>query len=110
LEYLLVACGGGKQPRCGLDDVAERWLGETLDKRFQKADWTGVLTPGHLAYAAKDAQVVLPILDRQELQIAAAGLTDVATIEHGVPGVISGKFSVRGIATNSLLVTRHDYI
>src|SRR5262245_41419282 len=30
--------------------------------------------------------------------------------EHGVPGVISRKFSVREIATKSLLVARNDYI
>jgi P4 family phage/plasmid primase-like protien len=82
LEHLLVACGGGKQPRCGLGDVAERHLGETLDKRFQKADWSGVLTDGHLQYAAKDAQVVLPILDIQKQRITEAGLTDVAILEH----------------------------
>jgi hypothetical protein len=30
--------------------------------------------------------------------------------DHGVPGVISRKFSVREIATKSLLVARNDYI
>ena len=30
--------------------------------------------------------------------------------DDGVPGVISRKFSVREIATKSLLVARHDYI
>jgi hypothetical protein len=30
--------------------------------------------------------------------------------EEGVPGVISRKFSVREIATKSLLVARNDYI
>ena len=82
LEHLLVAQGGKKQLRCGLEDVAERVLGETLDKAYQKADWSGVLTPGHLAYAATDAQVVVPIVDVLEERIAEAGLTDIATLEH----------------------------
>ena len=30
--------------------------------------------------------------------------------QSGVPGVISGKFSVRETATKSLLSARHDYI
>jgi len=31
-------------------------------------------------------------------------------MHHGVPGVISRKFSVREIATKSLLVARNDFI
>jgi hypothetical protein len=38
-------------------------------------------------------------------------LTDVALeLQIGVPGVISGNFSVGEIATKSLLVARYDYI
>ena len=34
----------------------------------------------------------------------------VSLAHHGVPGVISGRFSVRETATKSLLGARHDYI
>ena len=43
---------------------------------------------------------------------AQAGLELVSKLTHelGVPGVISGKFSVREMATKSPLVARYNYI
>jgi predicted ATPase len=50
-------------------------------------------------------------LDEATLQRELGRLVEAEIVfQRGVLGVISGKFSVRGIATNSLLVTRHDYI
>jgi DNA polymerase I len=41
----------------GLDDVAERLLGFTPDKRFQKYDWKKPLTDAHYQYSALDAEI-----------------------------------------------------
>ena len=41
-----------------LSELAERHLGRTLDKTFQKADWAGELSQDQLAYAAEDARTV----------------------------------------------------
>ena len=45
--------------------------------------------------------------ERTETELAS---NDIWFIHTGVPGVISGKFSVREMATKSPLVARHDYI
>jgi site-specific recombinase XerD len=46
----------------------------------------------------------------RESELAALHIDDVDLFHDGVPGVISRKFSVREIATKSLLVARNDYI
>ena len=43
-------------------------------------------------------------------QMVKMGLPEILDRHIGVPGVISGRFSVRETATKSLLGARHDYI
>jgi DNA polymerase-1 len=75
----------GQHPRAGshsLQSVARRELGIELDKEHQAADWGGELSPAMLAYAAADAQVLLPLAQALEEKVRAAGLGKVAQIEH----------------------------
>jgi len=59
------------EPGVGLAALLEKYLQVTLDKRFQRADWsTRPLSPGMLAYAASDT-THLPVLRdilRRQLQ------------------------------------------
>src|SRR5262249_35808733 len=50
------------RPR-GLDALVARYLGLSLDKSLQESDWTGALTAAQLAYAARDAAVLLPLAE-----------------------------------------------
>lgn len=71
-----------------LADLAATLLGVTLDKTHQQADWSGVLTPAMLAYAARDAAVLLPLYDRLTSALRQAGLERVANIEfRALPAV-----------------------
>ncbi|MDP9364969.1 MAG: phage/plasmid primase, P4 family, partial [Chloroflexota bacterium] len=80
---LLSANGRHEKPTDhGLGAVAARELGRTLDKEMQTADWSGELTERHLAYAATDAAVGLPLRAILDIKLADEGLDRVAAIEH----------------------------
>src|SRR5262249_60874732 len=72
---------GDRQARHKLADCAQRELGRTLDKAEQKGDWSGPLTAWQLAYAAADADVLMPLLQALRAKLQAAGLEQAAEIE-----------------------------
>lgn len=67
----------------GLGEVGKRFLGVELDKSAQRSDWSAALSREQLRYAALDAAVLLPLMERLEQQLEAAGLAAVAGIEYG---------------------------
>src|SRR5205085_2212389 len=72
----------GTFDKCGLGPCCERFLGQALDKGLQRSVWSGALTEAQLAYAAKDAAVLLPLLEKLDAAIEGAGLTEAASIEE----------------------------
>ncbi|MEJ7577940.1 MAG: DNA polymerase [Pyrinomonadaceae bacterium] len=78
LASQLIAAGN-QEERHSLDAVAARFLDETVDKTEQRSDWGGELSDSQLAYAARDAAIMLPLrenmierLKRDELVRCAA--------------------------------------
>ena len=87
LSQLLYAGANVPPPKTGrtshaLDAVAERELGEALDKEHQKADWAGDLTPEMIEYAARDAHVLIPLHQKLLQKTEEAGLVDTLVIEQ----------------------------
>jgi DNA polymerase I-like protein with 3'-5' exonuclease and polymerase domains len=78
LAQLLVA---GTNERVSLGACCARYLGRPLDKAAQKSDWAGELTADQLAYAATDAQVLVPLYRALDARVRQAGLEKVAAIE-----------------------------
>jgi DNA polymerase-1 len=74
--------GGPDFHRCSLKDCARRELDLDLDKGHQKADWSGVLDAGMLAYAARDALTHRRLYDALLPKIAKAGLTEIVAVEE----------------------------
>ena len=72
----------GARERHGLADCVRRELGQEMAKEMQRADWSGVLTASHLAYAARDVQVLRPLLAVLSAKIAKANLTDTVHLEE----------------------------
>ena len=72
-----------------LADVVRRDLGTEVSKAEQKSDWSRpVLTPGQLAYAARDAAILRPLAEVLKAKIDAAGLAPTAGLEmRALPGV-----------------------
>jgi DNA polymerase-1 len=72
-----------------LKDVVLRELGEKLDKEQQKADWSRQLTEEMLMYAAKDAQVLIPLHHKLAAKVEDADLERVMEIEHrALPAIV----------------------
>jgi DNA polymerase-1 len=73
-----------------LEQLAQRELGWALDKEEQASDWSRPeLSPGQLAYAARDAAVLLPLHAVLTEKIEAAGLVGAAEIEaRALPALV----------------------
>lgn len=61
--------------------VTERYLNETVDKSMQVSDWSGALSSLQYEYAAKDAALMLPLLDGLAEKLAELGLEEAAQLE-----------------------------
>jgi DNA polymerase-1 len=79
LAQLLTA--GTREPN-KLADRALRYLGQSLDKTEQRSDWTGELTAQQVGYAARDVEVLFPLLGALRAKLAEAGLEKTADIER----------------------------
>jgi DNA polymerase I len=65
-----------------LEAVVKKYLGEDLDKSFQKAKWGSPITEAMKAYAAKDAQVLIPLHAQMQAEITRQGLEYIMELEH----------------------------
>jgi DNA polymerase-1 len=72
----------GTMAPCDLAACAARELGLSLDKSHQRDDWAGDLSADQLAYAAQDAEVLVPLQQALARKAEAAGLAQVAEIER----------------------------
>ena len=78
-----------KKTTHNLKDVTLRELGLELDKEQQTADWGGDLTPEMLGYAARDSEVLLPLLEVFDSRLQDEGLNRIVEIENRVlPAIV----------------------
>lgn len=80
LASLLISAGN-ESDRHGLEPVAARYLNVELDKSFQVSDWSGELSESQLEYAARDAQVLLPLREKLQAKIDELELMAAAKLE-----------------------------
>jgi DNA polymerase-1 len=74
-----------KKVRHGLADVVQRELGIDLDKELQESDWGAEeLTYEQLDYAAKDAEILLPLAGRLIQRLYDKGLMPTYELEKRV--------------------------
>ena len=76
-----IVSAGEQEDRHSLRIVAERYLGETVDKTEQRSDWGGELSAAQLEYAARDAAVMLPLREKLIEQLRANALGRCAQLE-----------------------------
>ena len=65
----------------GLAAVSERHLGELVDKSLQTSDWSARLTEAQLAYAAKDAALMLPLREKLVRRLTELNMIAAAKLE-----------------------------
>jgi DNA polymerase-1 len=80
LASQLISAGDESQ-RHSLASVAKQYLGLELDKEAQISDWSRGLSNYQLEYAARDAQVLLPLHERLVAKLEQLELTRVAQLE-----------------------------
>ena len=77
------------EPGIGLAALLEKYQGITLDKKFQRADWsTRPLEPGMLEYAAADTHTLLPLRDLMERKLREAGRLEWAAEEFAISATV----------------------
>lgn len=82
LASILVAGGEGDR-RHGLADVAQYFIGVTMDKSEQVSDWSAdELTSSQIEYAARDAAIMPEIMLKLNERIATDGLERILSIEN----------------------------
>lgn len=64
-----------------LAQVAARYLGTEISKTEQRSNWSGELTAEQIAYAARDAEVMLPLREAQVAKLRQMGLVRAAKLE-----------------------------
>ncbi len=74
----------------GLAECVQRYLGQELPKEEQTSDWSRPeLTQEQLAYAARDAEVLLPLREAMRRHLQDADLNTVADIEcRALPAIV----------------------
>ncbi|HMB28386.1 MAG TPA: hypothetical protein VKS99_09785, partial [Blastocatellia bacterium] len=76
-----LASAGDENDRHSLEAAVNRYLDLPLDKAAQKSDWSRVLSEYQLEYAARDAQVLLPLRERMLEKLREMDLLLVADLE-----------------------------
>jgi DNA polymerase I-like protein with 3'-5' exonuclease and polymerase domains len=82
---------GTRRPRGfhELRQCVERELGRSMDKAQQLSDWSGALSREQLDYAARDAEVLLPLYTALTAKVNDSGQEQVAEIESRcLPAVV----------------------
>jgi DNA polymerase I-like protein with 3'-5' exonuclease and polymerase domains len=72
---------GDIEERHGLESVATRYLNESVDKTERLSNWDFELSESQLAYAARDAAVLLPLREKLIDRLKAESLVKVAQLE-----------------------------
>jgi DNA polymerase-1 len=72
---------GEQEDRHSLASVSERYLSVPVDKTQQVSNWGGELSAAQLEYAARDAQLMLPLRAKLVEQLRANSLTRTAQLE-----------------------------
>ncbi len=96
LASILLAFGDKRQ-RHGLGVIAQRELGEYVDKGLQKSDFSGPhFSEEQIQYAAHDAAIPLKIRDKQLTKVSESGLKRCARLEFDAVAVLA-EMEFKGI-------------
>ena len=81
--------GGEQGASYALGAVAERYLEEEVDKSGQREDWSGELSGRQIEYAARDAEILLPLYERLARTLEDEDLKLVSEIEFSAVAALA---------------------
>ncbi len=85
----------GLNVKYSLKNVAKMFLGEELDKTEQTSDWGGELTESQIAYASKDASILLKLYKVQSEYILKKRLNKIIALENAIQRIDAYNFAKR---------------
>ncbi len=85
----------GLNVKYSLKSVAKMFLGVELDKTEQTSDWGGELTDSQIAYASKDASILLQLYNTQIKYIEAKKLKKIVALENAIQRIDAVNFAKR---------------
>ncbi len=85
----------GLNVKYSLKNVAKMFLGEEVDKTEQTSDWGGELTESQIAYASKDASILLKLYSVQLDYIERKGLKKIVSLENAIQRIDAKNFANR---------------
>lgn len=86
----VLAAAGDENERHGLEPVVSRYLNQQLNKDAQLSNWGGELSQHQLEYAARDAQVLLPLREKLQARLEELDLLVTAELEFAAVPAIAG--------------------
>ncbi len=89
LAAQLLDGGDQKGKSYSLEAVTERYLDKEVDKSARRDDWSGKLSGRQIEYAARDAEILLPLREKLAAQLVEEKLGTVSKIEFGAVGTIA---------------------
>ena len=95
----MLSCG--LKTRHSLKHIAKVFLDEDIDKTEQKSDWGGELTESQIAYASKDASILLKLYRVLGDYIKRKGLNRISSVENAIQRINARNFAKRFIPDNS---------
>ncbi|MBM4274065.1 MAG: bifunctional 3'-5' exonuclease/DNA polymerase [Deltaproteobacteria bacterium] len=108
-EQILMAGRTGMEFK--LKDLTKRHLGLELPKELQTSDWAGDLTLAQLAYAARDARVLLDLRAKLRPQLIKAELVETARLEFAcLPAVVDMELNGMKLDEDAFAVLGEELI
>ena len=93
----------GLNVKYSLKSVAKTFLGEEIDKKEQTSDWGGELTQSQIAYASKDASILLKLYETQTKYLKAKKLNKIARLENAMQRIDAYNFAKRFFPEKNLI-------
>ena len=81
--------GGEQGASYSLEAISGRYLEERVDKSAQREDWSGELSGRQIEYAARDAEILLPLRERLAEALDEEKLRPVSKIEFSAVGALA---------------------
>ncbi|MGH3086377.1 MAG: bifunctional 3'-5' exonuclease/DNA polymerase [Rubrobacteraceae bacterium] len=81
--------GGDQGPSYSLEAVTERYLDAEVEKTEQTSDWSGELSERQLQYAARDAEILIPLHHELKKRLEEEKLSLVSRIEFGAVAALA---------------------
>ncbi len=86
----VLASAGDENDRHGLEPVVGRYLNQSLNKDAQLSNWAGELSQHQIQYAARDAQVLVPLREKLQERLGELDLLVTAELEFAAVPAIAG--------------------